>query len=302
MFLLFINDFPKSTLLNSIIFADDTSLFFSNKNLNQLLEFVNSELIKIHKWFQINKLSLNAKKTKYVIFHKQKMNQALIGNLPKLSINKTAIERESSVNFLGVILDEKLNWENQINSVETKISKNIAILYKASKYLNFKSLKQIYFSLIHSHISYANICWASTFKTKLNGIWLKQKHVACIIFRQNQMCHSRPLLNEIGALNVYQINIMQITKFVFNSKLNLNPKIFSGYFTPVNHAYSTRYSHLNFKLPSSVNAPTFSITLRGPKIWNHLLNDIEKQFQGIFKIKHVIKNKLLNSDNELYYY
>ena len=118
--------------------------------------------------------------------------------------------RENSVKFLGVIIDENLTWKNHIEVVENKISKNIGVLYRASHLCDFKNLK-IYFSFIHIYISYANIAWA---KTKLQGILKKQKHAARITFHANRFDHSRPLLKEMKALNVYLINLIQTLKFM----------------------------------------------------------------------------------------
>ena len=56
--------------LKFILFADDTNLFFSHKNLRTLFSKMNAELSKINKWFKANKLSLNVTKTKYIIFSK----------------------------------------------------------------------------------------------------------------------------------------------------------------------------------------------------------------------------------------
>ena len=144
--------------------------------------------------------------------------------------------------------------------------------------------------------------WASTFKSKLNGIWLKQKHAARIIFRKKITHPSRPLLKELGALNIYQINISQILKFIFNYKFNANPKVFKNYFSKVIHNYSTRFSYNNFKVPKSSLLPKFSIKLRGPKIWNHFLSEMEKVIQAPNHFKKTVKNKLLNLLNELFYY
>ena len=73
LFLIFINDLSQATsILDPIMFADDTNLFYSNENVDILFESVNKELVNINTWFQANKLSLNANKTKYVLFHKPK--------------------------------------------------------------------------------------------------------------------------------------------------------------------------------------------------------------------------------------
>ena len=76
--------------------------------------------------------------------------------LPMLILNNTTMERVNSTKFLGVILDDNINWNRHTELVENKISKNISILYRASLYLDKKSLKSIYFPFNHSYISYCN--------------------------------------------------------------------------------------------------------------------------------------------------
>ena len=98
------------------------------------------------------------------------MCDSLPSQLPTMTFNNIEIKRENSIKFLGVIIDENLTWKNHIEVVENKISKNIGVLYRASHLLDSKNLLNIYFSFIHIYISYANIAWASTFKTKPQGI------------------------------------------------------------------------------------------------------------------------------------
>ena len=70
LFLIYVNDlFKSSNILNPIMFADDTNLFYSHKNISNLFKTVNNELKNIHEWFKANKLSLNISKTKYSFFH-----------------------------------------------------------------------------------------------------------------------------------------------------------------------------------------------------------------------------------------
>ena len=69
LFLIFVNDLQKSTkFLDPIMFADDTNLFYSNKDINNLFKIANEELNEINEWFRANKLSINAGKTKYIFF------------------------------------------------------------------------------------------------------------------------------------------------------------------------------------------------------------------------------------------
>ena len=185
-----------------------------------------------------------------------------------MTFNNIETKRENSVKFLGVIIDENLTWKNHIEVVENKISKNIGVLYRASHLLDFKNLLKIYFSF-----SYANIAWASTFKTKLQGILKKQKHAARITFHANRFDYSRPLLKEMKALNVYQINLIQTLKFMDITKYGINPRIFLPKFREVYHQYPTRFSQNSFYYKrSGFKTTSFAINLRGPIIWSSFLS------------------------------
>ena len=223
--------------------------------------------------------------------------------LPAMTLNNIKIKRENSVKFLGVIIDENLTWKNHIEVVENKISKKIGVFYRASHLLNFKNLLKIYFSFIHIYISYANIAWASTFKTKLQGILKKQKHAARIAFHANRFDHSRPLLKEMKALNVYQINLIQTLKFMHKLKYGINSRIFLPKFREVDHQYPTRFSQNNFNYKRSVCKTTsFAITLRGLTIWNNFLSQHEKSIPHLLSLLKQIKFKLLNSNKETEFY
>ena len=71
-----------------------------------------------------------------------------------------------------------MTWRRHIECIESKISKNLGILYKARYLLNLTSTKQLYFSFIHSYLNYGNIAWGSTNKYKLNVILRRQKHAS----------------------------------------------------------------------------------------------------------------------------
>ena len=122
------------------------------------------------------------------------MCDSLPSQLPAMTFNNIEIKRENSIKFLGVIIDENLTWKNHI-----EVAQN-GVLYRASHLLDFRILLKNYFFFIHIYISYTNIAWASTFKTKFQGILKNQKHAARIIFQANRLDHARPLLKEMEAL------------------------------------------------------------------------------------------------------
>ena len=102
---------------------------FSHKDPNQLMEIVNTELKKLSSWFQANKLSINIKKSNFILF-KTKQNRQKLDVY--FSINDGEIDRVNKVLLLGVILDEHLPWKSQIENVPRKVSISVGIIYKSS--------------------------------------------------------------------------------------------------------------------------------------------------------------------------
>ena len=103
LFLLYINDLSTvSNLLTFIMFADDTNIFVSGHNLETVTQIANSELKKISSWFSANLLSLNVKKTNYILFGNKKLSDVLI------LINNQKLVRVHETKFLGVIIQANL--------------------------------------------------------------------------------------------------------------------------------------------------------------------------------------------------
>ena len=94
LFVLYVNDLKNaSSVLNPIMFADDTNLFYTHSIIQKLFSTMNEELASINQWFTSNKLSLNAKKTKYSFFDKPSKKDDITSMLPKLTISNHVIER-----------------------------------------------------------------------------------------------------------------------------------------------------------------------------------------------------------------
>ena len=134
-----------------------------------------------------------------------------------------------------------------------------------------------FFSFIHSYINYANIAWASANKTNLKKLFGKQKQAARIIFNPDRFTNARPLLKTLNALNVYQINLLQVLLFKHKIKTNSSTRISLHQFQTINHKYATRYSGNNFKeTKRETNYAKYCIHARGPVIWSSFLNEAEK--------------------------
>ena len=195
------------------------------------------------------------------------------------------------------MIDECINWKDHMRTVENKIAKNLALIYRAKQLLNTSSLKSIYFSYIYTYLNYTNIAWASTQKTKLKMINIKQKHAARIIFNEDRLCHLRPLLKNLNALNIYQLNIYQNLNFMHRLK-NI-PKIFTELIKKPKHKYPTKFSENSYTTKSfSLSNMKYCISVRGPKLWNEFLQNEEKEIQSYSLFQKTAKLKFTETENK----
>ena len=84
--------------------------------------------------------------------------------------------------YLGVLLDDKMNWQYHIASVCARVAQSTGIFYKLRHFLTPTQLRQIYHTLIYPHISYAIVAWGSAYKTHVNKLQVKQNHFARVVF------------------------------------------------------------------------------------------------------------------------
>ena len=110
---MYINDICKvSQVFKYILFADDTNLLCCDRDLNELVRMINGGLEQLQTWISVNRLSLkkrlNISKTNYMIFGNRRITADIC-----VRINKEKISRINYTQFLGVVIDDKLNWQSQ---------------------------------------------------------------------------------------------------------------------------------------------------------------------------------------------
>ena len=138
-------------------FADDTNLLFLANFIKKLNKLINTDLKNLSNWLNANKISYNAKKTETIIFKsRRKKYEGVI----KLKLNRQRLHSSNNVKYLGIKIDENLNWKHHINEVSTKLIRTNVISFKIRNYVNPKILKSIYFAIFESHLNCSSIVWA----------------------------------------------------------------------------------------------------------------------------------------------
>jgi hypothetical protein len=271
LFLLYINDLPYcSNRLVFQLFADDTNIFFSSKNLDLIQTTLNIELKNVSQWLNANRLALNIEKTNFVVFHspKKKPHKVL-----SICIDNQSIREATSVKYLGVLIDSTLSWRPHISELSKKIAKSVGILSKLRHYLNTDILISIYYSLIYSFIIYGIEIWGQTYVSYLKPISTLLKKTVRIITFSDYRCHSEQIFKLLNLLKFSDLISLSLLKFVFRWKNKLLPACFANYydFLSDTHSHQTRQSSNDNIFLTHKRSDQFgrrSIKYSGALLWN----------------------------------
>lgn len=241
LFLIYVNDLNyASDYFEMLLYADDTTLIapLCATNFQALTPNINLELTKIYDWLCLNRLSLNIRKTKYIIFHypQRHINSS---DSPELRIANTSIERVKDFNFLGLTVSETLSWQPHVSKICNKISKAIGILKRLRHYLPSHVLLLIYNSLIMPHLSYCTLAWGFT----CGRIFNLQKKAIRLVHLAKYNAHTDPLFKLSRCLKLPDIFNLKGLQFFYKYKSNTLPSYFTNMFegSVAGHHYDTRH-------------------------------------------------------------
>ena len=303
LFLIYINDLSDDLSPNARLFADDTSLFSIVRDINTSAAHLNNDLRKISNWAFQWKMSFNpdpSKQALKVIFSRkhQKINH------PSIYFNNNPIETVSSQKHLGMILDTKLNFQEHINYILTKVSKTIGLLGKLQNILPRESLLTIFKSFVRPHLDYGDVIYDqsynNTFYQKMESI---QYNAALAIAGAIRVSSRENLYQELGLESLQQRRWYRKLCYFFKLTKNKSPKYLFDNIPTVRSLYKT--SNIE-------NIPQFNVrhtVLRNsyfPSIvteWNNLDKSIRNSESfSIFK-KNILKfirsslNSIFNCHN-----
>ena len=294
LFLLYINDLSHvSKILSSFLFADDTNLFLTGVDINTMVDIINTELHSISQWLKANKLSLNIDKTNFMLFKpKGKRTPAI-----NIYIEGHQVHQVSEAKFLGVILDDNLNWSNHIAYIKRKVAKSVGIIIKARKVFNKETMLSLYNSLVYPYLSYCIHVWGSAYEVHLSDLVVLQKRIIRIISGVPPRAHTAPLFSDMKLLNIDGIYKYTVGLFMYKFMGNMLPPLFDMFELNMNvYSYNTR-NRAMFHIPlCRTNRSQRTIKYMGSKFWNILASNININCKiGTFK-KYLKKYIITNPD------
>ena len=191
-----------------------------------------------------------------------------------LFIDQSPLEIKSTVKFLGVMLDNKLRFNEHTKHVCNKVSKSVGVMCSIKDFIPITVLKSLYYSFIYPYIHYCIVAWGGTWSTHLQPLRVLQKRGLRIINKKPYLHPSNELFLESEILKLDDVYKLQLCIFLFKNDLlqNFNRS----------HSHHTRFFSLLLPDPQRLSNCQKSIYFAGPNTWNQLPNEAKES--GSLKI------------------
>ena len=299
LFILYINDF--STFVDPVIclrYADDTSLVAWGKNIIEIQEKLQTGTDKALQWLHNNRLLVNSNKSSCLLLgSRQRLNNLSLNT----SISGVGLNMCTETKLLGIIIDNSLSWEKQIEYVCNKVSPKIGILYRLSKFLSQNILNIIYNTIIQPDFDYCVTVWGNCSSVHFNKLQKLQNRAARIICKEfDWNIRSEDLRKRLGWMSIetrrdYFASILMF-KTVQGTGLHYLSEDLT--YTHQYHSYNTRAASNNILILNKPNCEIFKTSMRyyGINLWNSLSNSL-KSCQSVNEFKYVYKNILMSNNN-----
>ena len=266
--------------------------------MESLCSRVNADLRSLTGWLNANKISLNTKKTEFVLFRPK---SKYLHYIPHLKLTGKRIYPSSNIKYLGVYLDEHLNWKSQINEIANKLKRANGALSKLRHYIPLKPLINIYHAIFASHMRYACQVWGLRDNSVTHRILTLQKSALRLITFSKPRSPSSPIFSELRILKFFDLvevmNILSVYQHL-NSKLPADLLVTLN-FSKMSHSFGTRGNSLGLLNLPIANTKTYglnSFTRLAIQQWNSLQRnfpDLTLAETSLYKLKSIIQKAYL---------
>ena len=254
LFLIYISDMPHSIAHGTTIsYADDTTILVNNKCFEDLYIQAHENMSSLVSYLDANKLEINIKKTKYILF-RPNLKDTSLDRPPTLIINNTEIMKTHSTKCLGIHIDEKLSWHEQVSQTVNKLKQNMYIFSTSKNFLPKYAKKLLYNAHVGSHLSYAALVWSPMInQTQANKIKKIMNNILLKINNTKKVNNFSKLYKELGILKFDDLVDNELNKFMYKTLNKLNPNCISNIFSYRSKKYNTRNQHLPQIAPHQTN-------------------------------------------------
>lgn len=273
------------------MYADDTVLIYSCRDINELQQQIQQDLVTLNEWMYHNSLSFNANKTQFMVFNPPPNLQEIMN---PVIINNTQIQHTNTAKYLGLIIDNKLIWKPHIEYIKSKLMPYLFILRRTKYTLPLTTKISLYYSYFNSNLSYLIPIWGYSAQTNINILQRTQNKAIRSLFWQDYMnpnTNTEAIYKKYSILKVSQMVEYDSMIMIYKIKHNLIRNNIQLTTFAETHQHNTR-GRENFRLPRTNSISLYkSLLVKGLSIYNRLPNIIKALDQlHIFKLhlkKHI---------------
>ncbi len=216
--MIYINDIHLSCNLKIRLFADDACVSLSHKDPTILENQINNELEKLNLWLKANKLFVNYSKSNYLIFSKKREKPTM-----SIHINNNILSQVNTTKYLGVTIDNNINWKPHLEKLKSTLSQSCYSLSKLRYYVNKNTMLQVYHSLFYSKLQYCITSWGGSPACFTDPIFKLQKRAVRYISFKPAKSSTHPLFINLKLLKLNDIYKFEICKLTHRlTKFDLN--------------------------------------------------------------------------------
>lgn len=274
------------------MFADDTLIYIVFDEINEACNNLNNDLKAIFEKLCQHKLKLNVKKTNAMLISNKKNID--LDNID-IRINNEKIQLVEEIKYLGVIIDNKLNFAANINYICKKVGKKVGVLSRLRNQLNCQQKITVYKTIIEPHFTY---CSSILFLSKSSDIMRLQKiQNKCMrnILRLNRFAHEEDMLEMLNFLNVQQIINYYTLIFIYKITKGNAPEYLSEriVYNNQNPRKNTLRSRCNIELVNATKTCSQnSLFYKGIALFNRIPLDLRNE-TSVEIFKHKLKKVVI---------
>lgn len=198
-------------------------------NFHEICQNMNEDLEILTKYFKVNKLKLNVPKTACMLLanSKRKINNTLSMNQnDKIVLEGVELKFESVIKYLGIIIDDTLNFNEHMLYIAKKIGKKIGYLSRISKYISQWTKITVYKTIIAPHFDYCSSLFYNLSKDNIDILQKLQNRAMRTILKCHRRTHIIDMLDNLKWLSVKQIFGVKLLCFMYNVVNNKFPDHF----------------------------------------------------------------------------
>ncbi len=279
LFIIYINDLQNQIKQAKItLYADDTAIFYASKDLLEIQRVLNQELGYAHKWLTDNKLTLNVKKTKCMLFS-SKRKQTKVKKPMEIKILGEKVEVVPEFKYLGLWFDSTLSWGTHIDKICAKVSQRLGIVRRIRNCLPQQTCCMLVQSMVLPILDYGSVAWSNCSDTLGLRLQRLQNRAGKLILRCPYRTPSVEVLSRLNWPSIRQKENYQIAAMVYKWYNGQVPPYLLSLFTPTIkiHSHNTRLSKSNgvFIQATGNNFATRKFSHRAGVLWNSLPEQVK---------------------------